>query len=288
MPANRSRTERWMDCLAEIADRGGSIELAIARDAGPGGIQDARCDLVWRVRLFSVGDSEMVAENPSTLNTAARLPEGTELIGAMTIGQNRWMFRTTVLGPAPSLSRGPQSIRIRTPDHVERCSRRSFYRVPLGGVELPPVELWPLLDPASAVVAEVANRAHIHDLQSARNIDPADTDRVVMPEVGPRLNGVLANLGGGGAGILIDRAEAGPLDHYRLFWMRIDLRPEIEAPIGLTAKLAHTHADSGGRVYTGVAFEFGFNQGHRDFVVEQIGRYISRRLPARSRGSFAA
>ncbi len=288
MPANRSRTERWMDCLREISERGGSIELAIARQSSSGAIEDAHSDLVWRVRLFAVNETEMIAENPSTLNTPARIPAGTALIAAMTIGQNRWMFRTTALGPAPSLSRGPQAIRLRTPDHVERCSRRSFYRVPLGGIELPSVELWPLLDPASVVVAEVANRAHIHDLQAAHNAHPVNADAVVLPEVGPRFGGVLANLGGGGAGILIERAEAGPLDHHRLFWMRIDLRPEIEAPIGLTAKLAHTHADSGGRVYAGVAFEFGFNQGHRDFVVEQIGRYISRRLPAGSRTSLAA
>lgn len=288
MPANRSRTERWMDCLTEITSRGGSIELAIARGPSDAPLDDARSDLVWRVRLFAVNDSEMVAENPTTLSMPARIPAGTELIGAMTIGQNRWMFRTTALGPAPSLSRGPQALRLRTPDHVERCSRRSFYRVPLGGIELPAVELWPLLDPASAVAAEVANRAHIHDLQSNLAPQAPISDSIVMPEVGPKLTGVLANLGGGGAGILIDRAESSPLEHHRLFWIRVDLRPEIEAPIGLTAKLAHTHADSGGRVYAGVAFEFGFNQGHRDFVVEQIGRYVSRRTPAGSRGSAAA
>lgn len=274
MPANRSRTERWMDCLAEIAQRGGGIELAIAcSDDQRGG----RTDVVWRVRLLAVTDAELVVENPTTLNAPARLPEGTELIGAMTIGQNRWMFRSTVLGQAPSLTRGPAALRIATPAQVERCSRRSFYRVTLGGIALPSVEIWPLLDPASAIVAEVANQAQIHELQHSNASSSGDIPAPVLPEVGPRSLGSLANVGGGGAGLLIDRAEAGPLDHHRIFWLRIDLRPEIEAPLGLTARLAHTHADSAGRVYAGVAFEFGFHAVHREFVAEQMARYVGRR-----------
>ena len=268
-----------MDCLAEVAHRGGGIELAIAR---PDTDDTHASDVVWRVRLLSVSDSELIVENPSTLHAPARLPAGTELIGAMTIGQNRWMFRSTVLGQAPALSKGPAALRITTPDQVERCSRRSFYRVTLGGIALPNVEIWPLLEPASAVVAEVANQAQIHELQDARSVTSGPIAPPILPEVGPRFTGSLANLGGGGAGLLVERSEAGPLESHRLFWLRIDLRPEIEAPVGLTARLAHTHADSAGRVYAGVAFEFGFHQGHREFVVEQMTRYVGRRAASTS------
>lgn len=284
MPANRSRTERWKDCLAEIAERGGGIEISIAHP-GNSDVVDHRNDLVWRVRLFGVSEAELLIEGPSALNAAVRLPTGTELIGAMTIGQNRWMFRTRVLGPQPSLARGAIGVRVTMPDHVERCSRRSFYRVPLGGIELPVVDIWPLLDAESAVAAEVANRAQVHEIQALGRAGMMSPDMTVMPEVGPQFTGRLANVGGGGAGLLVERAEAGPLDHHRLLWLRIDLRPEVEAPIGMTAKLAHTHADSSGRIYAGVAFEFGFNQGHRDFVSEQLARYVAARACAANRAA---
>lgn len=273
MPANRSRTERWKECLADIAQRGGGIELSI--DRGQSITDQPRPDLVWRVRLTSVNDVELVAEHPTSLHKAVDLPAGTMLIGAMTIGQNRWMFRTRVLGPTLGQSRGPAMLRLSAPDHVERCSRRSFYRVPLGSVELPQVEIWPLLDPLSAVAAEVADRAAVHDIENATQAPAAGLGGPVLPDVGPRFLGHLANLGGGGAGLLIDRHDCGPLDCSKHLWLRIDLRPELAAPVGLVAKVAHTHADSSGRIYAGVAFEFGFSQGHKEFVAEQIHRYVS-------------
>ncbi len=273
MPANRSRTERWKECLADIAQRGGGIELSI--DRGQSITDESRPDLVWRVRLAALTATELVAEHPTSLHKPVELPAGTAMIGAMTIGQNRWMFRTTVLGPAPGLSRGSPMLRLAAPDHVERCSRRSFYRVPLGSVELPQVEIWPLLDPMSAVAAEVANRAACHDLEISGPAMPGLVGNPVLPDVGPRFVGHLANLGGGGAGLLVDRDDSGSLDCSKHLWLRIDLRPELAAPIGLVAKVAHSHADSSGRVYAGVAFEFGFSQGHQEFVAEQIARYVN-------------
>ncbi len=272
MPANRSRTERWKECLAEIAQRGGGIELSI--DRGDAIEDQPRNDLVWRVRLASMTDREIVSEHPTSLNKSVDLPIGTGLIGAMTIGQNRWMFRTEYLGPATGISRGSSLMRLAMPDHVERCSRRSFYRVPLGSVELPQVEVWPLLDPASAIAAEVGDRAAVHELEARGQSPGAVGVDSILPEVGPRFVGHLANLGGGGAGLLIDRNDSGSLDHTKYYWLRIDLRPELAAPFGLVAKLAHTHSDSSGQVYAGIAFEFGFSQGHREFVVEQIARYV--------------
>lgn len=273
MPANRSRTERWRECLAEISQRGGGIELSV--DRGPIGADDRRPDIVWRVRLVSISDSELVTEHPTSLHAPIDLPPGTQLIGAMTIGQNRWMFRTKAVASSGASGRGPSLLRITAPDHVERCSRRSFYRVPLGSVELPQVEVWPILDPTSAVAAEVADRASAHEFERSEGSEPSHAFTPVLPDVGPGFIGHLANLGGGGAGLLIDRHDSGPLDRSRYLWLRIDLRPELAAPIGMVAKVAHTHADSSGRIYVGVAFEFGFSQGHREYVLEQLTRYVN-------------
>ena len=46
-------------------------------------------------------------------------------------------------------------------------------------------------------------------------------------------------------------------------------------PIAITARLAHTHIDSGQNLYAGMAFEFHFNPAHKQFVVEQICRYVT-------------
>lgn len=242
-------------------------------------------DLVWRVRLIGITDTTLTIERPTALNASVELAPGTRLIGAMTIGQNRWMFRTEVLQrPAGYPSFG---LALHMPEQVERCSRRSFYRVATASVELPPVEIWPLLDPTSVVAAEVANRAQIHDLAESRSESSSRIEAPVLPEVGPRFVGRLANLGGGGAGLIVEQEDSAALESSRLFWLRVDLRPELPAPLGLTARLAHTHAESTGRIYAGIAFEFGFHQGHRGFVVEQITGYVAK-LAAKAHPAFRA
>lgn len=286
MPANRSRTERWRDCLQDIAARNGAIEISIDRglvDQSQEGM--VHHDLVWRVRLLGISDTHLTIERPTALNASVELAPGTRLIAAMTIGQNRWMFKTQVQQrPVGSPSFG---LALRMPDTVERCSRRSFYRVTTASVDLPPVEVWPLLDPTTVVAAEVANRAQINDLTHSRSASTSRIEAPILPEVGPRFIGRLANLGGGGAGLLVEPEDASTLESSRIFWLRVDLRPELPAPLGLTARLAHSHAESTGRVYAGIAFEFGFHQGHRGFVVEQITSYVAK-LAAKSQTSLRA
>jgi hypothetical protein len=97
---------------------------------------------------------------------------------------------------------------------------------------------------------------------------------ILLPEVGPRFNARLVNIGGGGAGIAIGRDDATSLDRARLIWMRLDLRPQIACPLGISARVAHTHLDSAQNMYAGLAFEFAHNPGYRQFVVEQICRYV--------------
>jgi hypothetical protein len=157
------------------------------------------------------------------------------------------------------------------PESVERCVRREFARVSTAQLKLPRVECWPLLEPSSVVAAEAANRAAI---VLSKPGEVHSGEQAILPEVGPKFMASMLNIGGGGLGLLLDPNDRNALDRTRLLWLRVDLRPTIAAPIGMTAKVAHTHFDSGQNVYAGLAFEFAFNPAHRAFVVEQIEKVI--------------
>lgn len=287
MPANRLRNERWRDSLWQVRDRGGSLELSIAQEAdaaAPGDAQGQQRapDLVWRVRLLDIGERELLVDCPSTCGRQLRVQEGTPLVGAMVIGQNRWMFRTRALGradgPSPFHNYGPGTLRVLMPEHVERCPRREFMRVSTAALHVPVVECWPLLDPATVPAAEVANRAYVEAIERGERtplVSDSD-DAFALPEVGPCFKARLTNLGGGGLGLLIDKHDAHGADRSRLLWLRLDLRPALAAPLGMVGKLAHTHIDSSQQLYAGVAFEFGFHPPHREFIVRQIEAYVGR------------
>src|SRR5262245_46996427 len=93
VPANRSRTEKWRDSLQQIADRGGGLEFSVAKgkslpepNNGP--------DLVWRVRLLGITDTQLLLEQPVAVGSPMKFEEGMELVAVMSVGQNRWMFHT--------------------------------------------------------------------------------------------------------------------------------------------------------------------------------------------------
>ncbi len=269
-----------------MAQRDGAIEVTIPASRGAGPVNpgaDAgkeRADLIWRVRILSVTDEEILAELPNAAGQFIDIAPGVSLIAVMAIGQNRWMFRTSVLPNLPGGDRrGMRTMRLAMPDDVERCQRRNFYRISTAEVSLPHVECWPLINPSSVIAAEVANRAMIMDQINSgsgakERAARIDDDSLLLPEVGPRFNARLVNLGGGGAGLMVDRGEASAADRARLFWMRINLMPTIPSPIAMTARLVHTHIDSGQNLYAGMAFEWAFHAAHRDFVVGQITRYV--------------
>jgi hypothetical protein len=263
VPASRSRTERWRDCLQQIADRGGALEITLDQHVADG---PPIGSLIWRVPVVGIGEDEILVERPLTLGKSIDLDDGARLIVAMTIGQNRWMFKTHTLPRAG----GRPCVRLKMPSQVERCQRRNFYRISTTEITLPRVECWPLLEPASVAAAEIACRTQIEE--SLRTGMPVKGDSL-MPEVGPRFRASLVNIGGGGAGLVLEPGDASAVDRTRLFWTRMDLRPHIPAPLAVTARLAHTHVDSAQNVYAGMAFEFGFNPSHKEFVVEQIVRY---------------
>lgn len=271
MPANRSRTLRWRSCLEQLRARRGALEIAIDTNRDPNATESGK-SLIWRVRLVDVSDEAIVVESPRAFGQSISFDPGAALVVAMTIGQNRWMFRTEVIDPDPRI---PDAIRLRSPEKVERCSRRSFYRVSTAQLNPAPVECWPLLDPASAVAAEVANRAMIQQAISEDNqCEGIDQDAFcVLPEVGPKFSAQLVNIGGGGAGLLISAADSSAIGRAPLLWMRIDLTPEIPIPLGLTARVVHTHLDSAQNLYAGMTFDFSYNTGHRDFIISQIARY---------------
>lgn len=264
MPASRSRTLEWRRSLEELCQKGGSLEVAITRDDGRGH------DLVWRLRILAVRDDGIVVESPGALGRALPLHVGTRLVAYIVIGQNRWEFRTAVLESIPpgrhADARNGAS-RLSLPERVERCLRRHA-RFDVGPLALPPVDVWPLLDPKSAVAAERANElAWVAFLEGA----PVTSDEeALLPTFGPKLTGHLANMGGGGAGLLVEPAQAGLLSRHRLFWVRLALGDGCPVPIVACAKLVHTHIDSSQRTYAGFSFDFAFNPAHQRTVAAQV------------------
>jgi c-di-GMP-binding flagellar brake protein YcgR len=223
-------------------------------------------DLVWRVRVLSLSESEIVVEQPSAAGTWIDLQSGVNLVAGMSIGQNRWMFHTRVLGPG---ARHPRALRLAMPDNVERCQRRNFLRISTAELSLPLVECWPLLDPTTVIAAEVANRDQFEGHPAS---GPVSNEPMLLPEVGPRFTARLMNFGGGGAGLIVAPGDSAAVDRARLYWIRIHLMPHLPAPLGITARLVHTHIDSTQSVYAGLAFEWSFNPAHKDFVIEQVSR----------------
>ena len=284
MPASRSRTERWRDLLQQIAQRGGGIEFSIARPDAPTTANSAGTkegpgtgtDLLWRVRLFNVGESQIVVEHPAAAGSPIRIPAGLEVIATMSVGQNRWLFRTRVLAVQPPSSKGPASVTLAAPETVERCSRREFLRVSTASLTLPNVSCWPLLDPTSVVGAEVANRALVQSIERGDRGAFEAGEATLLPEVGPHFRAQLMNLSGGGLGLVVARDDHAAANRSRLVWCQVDLRPEIPAPVGMTVRIAHTHLDSGQNLYLGGAFDFAFHASHREFIVEQVTGYVNR------------
>ncbi len=293
MPANRSRTERWRDTLRQIYERGGGLELAVdrrSRDEGPlrDEVLEPPKDLLWRVRLLAMTDSELKVESPGTMGATVALDAGTRLIGVMAVGSNRWMFHTSVLALDPGPDRRPGSLRIEMPDRVERCTRRWQQRISTAELNLPSVRCWPLLDPASAVAAEVAGRTRILELIDKGRLDESGDEALDAPpgpgiDAGVGFRAVLSNIGGGGLGIRVAKEERSAVESSKLYWTRLDLRPIIPAPLELTCRLAHTHMDHEQNVYCGMAFEFDLNPSHKVFVVDQISRYMNHMVDAQKR-----
>ena len=281
--ANRSRTENWKTCLEQIAARGGSLEIAVRVDhlLNPGS------DLIWRVRLLQVNPKEVVVEHPAAVGRSFKLSLHTDLVVGMTIGQNRWMFSTRVMGARVvkmANGRDTAGLLIALPERVERCSRRAFYRVGTAEFNLPQVECWPLLDPASVLPAETANRVHIQELLAAtpklENAGPAQVapsapdSPAALPAVGPKFHARLLNISGGGLGLVIDPKYQAMVERHSFLWVRVNLGPQIPVPVAMTVRRCHTHTDASQQLYGGFTFDFTFHQAHQKFIVDLFTRYV--------------
>ena len=285
MPANRSRTLEWRRCLKQLCERNGALEIAVSHR----GDESIQPHLVWRVRLLGLSETDMLVEQPAALGHAIDIRDGIELIAVLCIGQNRWMFTTTNLEQCElqlSDRKSLPALRLAMPQNVQRCQRRNYYRVETAALSLPQVDIWPLLDPKSVLIAERACQVQAESAGQPTTITgPVKrTDEImasqegndlVMPEVGPKFTAMLVNLGGGGVGLRVRSQDSQALAHHKLFWMRIVLPSELATPICASGKLVHTHMESNHDTYAGMAFDFSFNPMHQRFVVDQICRYIA-------------
>lgn len=283
MPASRSRTENWRRSLQNLRERNGALEITLPRNFDRAvHDSDAPCDLIWRVRILDVTKGEIIVEEPMVMGQVIPIEDHREIVGIIAVGQNRWMFRTRILGRTGyrlNLANEITAMRLAMPEQVERCQRRNFYRVSTVGLTLPRVECYPLLDPASAVDAEIANRLeieHLIDTPIAGRIGGEAPEHPVSPKVGPSIPTTLMNVGGGGVGLIVTPGDRVAFESHRTFWLRIPLEPYVPAPISVTARLRHTHIDSSQRLYAGLQFDFSFNPAHQKFVVDQVCRYVAQ------------
>jgi len=293
MPASRSRTTEWRRSLEQLRAREGAIELAVAHDhpAGDEGVLSAS-DLVWRVRVLDLSNDEVAVDLPFALGRAIELPVGTEVVAAIAIGQNRWMFRAKVRGawtPRAPFPRSHRGIRLSLPDHVERCLRRST-RVDVARITPPKVEMWPLLEPRSALPAERASELAFRAAMGGEGTGISGdgtgmSGDELLPTVGPGFSATLVNLGGGGLGVLVEPDDAAALSRHRMFWIRFTLGAIMPVPVCATARVVHTHMDSSHRVYAGISFDFDFNPAHQRVVGEQIVQAIARLTSAQKRAA---
>jgi c-di-GMP-binding flagellar brake protein YcgR len=284
----------WRRCLQQVCERGGALEIALAPNYEENGAVGRH--LIWRVKLLALTDKEIIVEQPTTLGQPIEIKAGLDLVAILAIGQNRWMFWTKNRGPVNHSINGRRTVsalRLEMPASVERCQRRNYYRVETASLKLPEVEVWPLLDPKSVLVAERANELRFQaDRDGPRAADDPEwaefNSDSIMPEVGPKFTAILLNIGGGGVGLRVKPADNQALSRHKLFWLRFTLPPELRTPICATGKLVHTNVDSTQHTYAGMAFDFSFNAVHQRFVVEQITRYISRLQAAAMRQQGAA
>ncbi len=267
MPASRSRSTHWRRTLTQIQAREGALEVALAPPDDSEGPRSG--DLVWRVRLLSLGERDMLVEAPRTLGHDVRFPAGTRIIAAAVIGQNRWMFRCAVLDERRSAdAKRPGTLLLSMPDHLERC-QRLHGRYDARGLQLPEVDCWPLLDPASVVPAERALADLCERHRAGEPVDPSILD-AMLPTVGPRFGATLMNIGGGGVGVRVAPADAPILFRHPILWLRIPLGEAMPIPVLTTAKVVHTHIDSAQMTYAGLAFDFSFHPRAQSIVAEQI------------------
>lgn len=263
--------------MAQVFERGGAIEVAIARRGNEAEERDAG-DVIWRLHVLELREDDVLVECPATVGMPIQFRDGVQLVGVISLGQNRWTFATRKLGDVPG--KEGRVIRLELPDTVQRCLRRQA-RLELGGLTPPSMDLFPLLDPASVHDAQVAYDAAAREYLDHGTIPPEPSRR---PLVGPPVRAELMNMATGGVGARLDAAVAGIITRHRTFWLRIPLGAAMPVPIVVAAKLAHSRLDSSQRTYAGLGFDFSFHPAHADTLARQIARYAQARQAQQASG----
>lgn len=276
MPARRSRTLNWLDSLHRIAERQGPIEVTLDHSGGAHEDDPTSRNLIWRVRVVELREDSILIEQPVAVGTPIALREGLPIVGIMSVGQNRWMFHTRILEACRAGRSMSPAYRLAMPSKVERCQRRNFYRISTATLSLPPVEMGMILDLDEARLVEEACRADIN-----RMIDSGIMGRVgahpapMSPPLGDQCTAHLVNLGGGGVGLAIAQDDAHLADTSKHLWLSIDMCPEVPAPLGVVARIRHTHAEPGGPIYAGLSFDFAPDGRHEKFVAGLLSRFVA-------------
>ncbi len=271
MPAHRSRTTGWRRCLQQLVDHKGSLQIALAPNGSTGR------DFIWRAKLISLANNEIVVEMPSAVGVPLPLEEGVQLLAIIAIGQNRWMFRTSCLGSTAyrANSRDGVGLRLQMPKMVERCQRRRDYRITTDSLNLPEISVWPLLDPRSVVLPERMCQLRMERFLGGDRTPEALSEKHVMPDVGPAFNATMVNIGGGGVGLQVSSSEGIGVGRHRSHWLRFDLPGSDAPPLCVTSRLMHWHLEAGSSTYLGMMFDFSFNPSHKRFVTHQITRAVA-------------
>ena len=96
--------ERWKDYLERLPERGCDRDRRpFQRDPAGSGPPDPGRRLAGAV--VACNARSLVVEQPGAPGKQLAIDPGTPLIAAMTVGQNRWMFHTRVVGLQSDLGR---------------------------------------------------------------------------------------------------------------------------------------------------------------------------------------
>lgn len=258
--------------MQQVLERGGGLEVAFDRGtSGNDPVEEAgAADLVWRVKLLAMHEDTLDIEAPVAVGRSVEIADGTPLVAAMTVGQNRWKFRTKKIKQTGS---GAQAVlTVSAPESVERCLRR-FTRFEVAGLALPAVRCFPLMDPASVAEPERVVATAVDAFLKSAAVPKGQLPR---PKVGPEFPATLMNISGGGVGIRVEPTEAGHLNRWRVLWMEVDLGRDMPVPLCVTGKVVHIRLDASQRTYAGISFDFSYNPNHHRTVVEQVRLYVER------------
>ena len=274
MPATRSRSTNWLDALRQIHSRRGAVDITPPSNTTDDGASVAPA-LVARAHIIAVDEKQLILERPSALGRALSIEEGSDIVAVIHIGQNRWSFNSTILEVLPPTSNAHAgALRLKPPEALNRCPRRSFYRVPAHNLDLPAVNTFPILDPHSAPVAQAVARQRAINPADPTDNDTASEADFARPTVGPPFESTLLDVGGGGVGLLVKPEDRATLSKHPLFWLEICLGDLLPAPLCVAAKLRHTNPDALQNVEAGFSFHFGNDPAHEAFVSEQISAYL--------------